>query len=411
LIIDMRDGEKASLEQIRAFLNASQEVKFEGWNRKEVYVWVTGLLRHHHYGRLGRADRGVVKQYLEKMTGLGRAQMTRLVGRYLETGEVSEASYQRRSFPRIYTPGDIGLLAGVDEAHDVLSGPATKKILEREFKEYGHSEYERLAEISASHIYNLRRSNQYRKRYMAYHATRPAKVGFGERRRPEPNGRPGYLRIDTVHQGDKDKKKGVYHINAVDEVTQWEVVAAAPHISEYWLLPVLELMLDEFPFQVLGMHSDNGGEFINEPVSRLLGKLLIEQTKSRPRRSNDNGMIESKNGAIVRKHIGHGYIAAEHADLFMLFYRDFFNPYLNYHRPCGQPVLVTDSKGKERRTYKTYATPWEIFRDSPNAASFLRAGLTMEQLQRQAMRESDTECARRMQAEKAKLFESIARRA
>jgi hypothetical protein len=410
LIIDMRDGEKPSLDQIRAFLEASQEVSFEGSNRKEIYLWVTGLLRHHHYDKLGRWERGVVKQYVEKMTGLCRAQTTRLIGQYLKTGEVSEAQYRRRQFPRTYTPGDIALLAAVDEAHEVLSGPATKKILEREFSIYGHTEYERLAGISISHIYNLRRSKQYRTNYMAYQATRPVKVSIGERRRPEPLGRPGYLRIDTVHQGDKGKTKGVYHINAVDEVTQWEVVAAAPYISDHWLLPVLKLMMEQFPFAILGMHSDNGSEYINEPVSKMLRSLLIEQTKSRPRRSNDNGLVESKNGAIIRKHIGYGHIEAKHADLLLSFYRDFLNPYLNYHRPCGQPLSATNNKGKQIRTYKHFITPWDIFRNLPGAADFLRDGLTMEQLQRQAMRESDTECARRMQAAKIQLFETISRR-
>ena len=107
-------------------------------------------------------------------------------------------------------------------------------------------------------------------------------------------GRPGYLRIDTVHQGDQDGVKGVYHINAVDEVTQWQVVGAVAQISEAYLLPVLEAMLAQFPFRIRGFHSDNGSEFINHMVAKLLNKLLIEQTKSRPRHSNDNGLAEAR---------------------------------------------------------------------------------------------------------------------
>jgi len=116
---------------------------------------------------------------------------------------------------------------------------------------------------------------------------KPTPISIAERRRPDPQGQPGYLRVDTVHQGDQKGSKGVYHINAVDEITQWQVVAATPRISEAWLEPVLTAMLDQFPFRILGFHSDNGSEFINAPVARLLNKLLIEQTKSRPRRSND----------------------------------------------------------------------------------------------------------------------------
>ena len=104
-------------------------------------------------------------------------------------------------------------------------------------------------------------------------------MSIGERRRPEPNGKPGYLRVDTMHQGDLEVAKGVCHINAVDEVTQWQVVGATAQISEAYLLPVLEAMLEQFRFEIRGFHSDNGSDFINHTVAELLNKLLIEQTK------------------------------------------------------------------------------------------------------------------------------------
>ncbi len=138
-------------------------------------------------------------------------------------------------------------------------------------------------------------------------------------------GRPGYLRVDTVHQGDLDGVKGVYHINAVDEVTQWQMIGATEKISEAWLKPVLEAILEQFPFQIRGFHSDNGSEFINHTVAAMLNKLLIEQTKSRPRHSNDNGLVESKNGAVIRKHMGFDHIASAHAEAIPdSFYKDYF---------------------------------------------------------------------------------------
>ncbi len=109
----------------------------------------------------------------------------------------------------------------------------------------------------------------YRETRICYQKTKPTKVSIGERRRPTPQGRPGYLRIDTVHQGDRDGVKGVYHINAVDEVTQWQIVGATAQISEAWLMPLLEAMLDQFLFRILGFHSDNGSEFINHKVKDL----------------------------------------------------------------------------------------------------------------------------------------------
>jgi hypothetical protein len=97
-------------------------------------------------------------------------------------------------------------------------------------------QYQRLAEISVAQLYRLRGSREYRERRIKYQVTRPTPVSIGERRKPEPQGRPGYLRVDTVHQGDQDGVKGVYHINAVDEVTQWEVVGVVEHISEAFLI-------------------------------------------------------------------------------------------------------------------------------------------------------------------------------
>ena len=104
-------------------------------------------------------------------------------------------------------------------------------------------------------------------------------IAIGERRKPRPQGRPGYLRIDTVHQGDQDGNKGVYHINAVDCVTQWQVVATVQNISEAYLLPVIAQMLEQFPFKVLGFHADNGSEYVNHRVAKLLDKLRVEFTR------------------------------------------------------------------------------------------------------------------------------------
>jgi hypothetical protein len=212
------------------------------------------------------------------------------------------------------------------------------------------------------------------------------------------------VRVDTVHQGDLEGAKGVYHINAVDEVTQWQVVGATAQISEAWLLPVLEAMLRQFPFRILGFHCDNGSEFINHTVARLLNKLLVEQTKSRPRHSNDNGLVEAKNGAVIRKHMGYGHIASVHGEAIQAFYEQQFNPYLNFHRPCGVPELRTSSNGKQRRVYRWYATPWEILRQVPDVARQLRPDLTVAELERITGAQSDTGAARNMQEAKRKLF-------
>ncbi len=406
----MDDSGRMSLEGIRAFLAASEAVQFTGQKREEIYGWVERTLREQEYPQLGRAEKGLVRQYVGKMTGLSRAQVGRLIGSYCRKGEVKAQRYQRHRFAARYTAADIELLAYVDRMHATLSGPATKRILEREYSAYGQAVFQRLAGISVAQIYRFRKTAAYRKRNSSYQPTRPTPVSIGERRRPDPHGRPGYLRVDTVHQGDQQGQKGLYHINAVDEVTQWQVVGAAPQISEAFLIPVLEAMLEQFPFRIRGFHSDNGSEFINHTVARLLNKLLIEQTKSRPRHSNDNGLVEAKNGAVIRKHIGWGHIASQHADAVDRFHCQFLNPYLNFHRPCGIAEIVRTAKGKLKRVYRRWATPWEILRELPDCASFLRPGLSGAMLDERAAAQSDTDAARDLQEAKRQLWAKIRRR-
>jgi len=401
-------GDRLSLEQIRAFLEASSELHFEAANKRELYEWVQRILVEQQYAALQREGKGLIRRYVAKMTGLSRAQVTRLIGQHRDCGRLEARSYQRRGFAARYTEVDAALLAAVDEAHQRLSGPATQQLLQRAFHDFGDARFRQLAQISVAQLYRMRNSHAYRQRRTVFEKTRTTQISIGERRRPEPQGRAGYVRVDTVHQGDDvDGRKGVYHINAVDEVTQWQVVGAVPQISEAWLLPMLHAMLEQFPFRIHGFHSDNGSEFINHRVAGMLKKLLIEQSKSRPRHSSDNGLVEAKNGAVIRKHMGYGHIAAENAAAVEQFYRQHLNPYLNFHRPCAVPEIVTSPQGKRKRVYRWYATPWQILRQLPDLARLLKPGRTVAQLDQLAQAQTDSEAAWQMQEAKRELFSNL----
>lgn len=304
--------------------------------------------------------------------------------------------YHRHCFPEKYTLAEVALLAKTDELHGWLSGPATKKILEREYEVYGHAQYENISRISVAQIYNLRHSKRYRgKRYTH---TKPVVSRIGERTKPEPQGYPWQIRVDTVHQGDHEHQKGVYHINAVDEVTQWEIVASVSRITEYDLEPLLESMLNQFPFRIKGFHSDNGGEYVNHTVANLLNKLLIRFTRSRPRSPNDNGLVESKNGSVIRKNLGYTHIPRGCASLLNVYHRENLNPYINYHRPCFFPVAVVDHKGKVKNTYpyEKIKTPYEKLKSLPQVETYLRTGINLKTLDAIANQMSDNQCAERM---------------
>ena len=213
-----------------------------------------------------------------------------------------------------------------------------------------------------------------------------------------------------MHQGDQDGLKGLYHINAVDCVTQYEALATCERISEAFLIPVLEALLTSFPFPILGFHVDNGSEYINHHVAELLNKLLIEEfTKSRSRHSNDNALVESKNAAIVRKHLGYSHIPQRFASLVNAFCRDQLNPYINFHRPCLFAETITDPKGRQRKRYpyKLMMTPYEKLKSLPNAEQLLKNGITFEQLDAQALAMSDNDAAQRLNTARATLFKTI----
>ncbi len=405
----MRNAEALAAEALGAFLEASQGIEFAGQSQQEIYGWVKATLVQQEYFGKDKKRRGVIRAYLQKMTGRSLPQITRLIRQYRQTGELKPRTGRRHRFGRKYTEADIVLLAEVDRMHERLSGPATRHVLKREYQEYGLQEFARLAGISVAHLYNLRRTVAYRQRMSAFEPTRPTTIAIGERRRPEPRGQPGYLRVDSVHQGDWEGAKGVYHINAVDEVTQWQVVGCAEGISERFLIPVLEAMLHQFPFRIQGFHSDNGSEYVNYQVAKLLNKLLIEFTRSRPNRSQDNGLVEGKNGAVIRKHIGYGHIPGKEAERVQKFYTAHFNPYLNFHRPCGFARVVEGARGKQRKVYRRedYATPYEKLKSLAGAETFLKPGISFQQLDRRARQMSDTEAARKMRQAKAALLRAV----
>jgi len=407
----MNDEQLRTLEQVKQFLEGSEALEFRGLTAEEKYCWIKEVLIRFNYHRLKRDEKGVIRQYMQKVTGYSRSQVTRIITEYKRKGQVRQVQYRRHRFPSKYSPAEVRLLAKTDELHGWLSGPATKKIMEREYHVYGHTEFENISRISVAHLYNLRRSNVYRGITKRYTRTKPVVSRIGERGKPEAKGMPGYIRIDTVHQGDMNGSKGVYHINAVDEITQWEIVASVEKISEAYLVPLLESILVQFPFVIRGFHSDNGSEFVNHTVARLLNKMLIRFTKSRPRHCNDNGLVESKNGSVVRKQLGYAYIPQSCAELINGFNRDFFNPYINFHRPCFFPVSVVDIKGKIKRTYpyQEVMTPYGKLKSLTQAEDYFRTNVTFEGLETIAIQMSDNQFAERMVNARSNLFHQISR--
>ena len=186
MTIRMENLERLTLAEMKQFVENHRHLGGEVIPAGVAYPLIERVLKRQQYRRLKKGQRGVVLRFLAKVSGRSRAQMTRLVRRWMEHRRVEVKVAQRARFPRRYTAADVALLAKVDAAHEDLSGPAVRCIVEREFRVYDQSEYERLAGISVSHIYNLRRSKGYRKIRVRVEHTQGRQVSIAERRKPDP---------------------------------------------------------------------------------------------------------------------------------------------------------------------------------------------------------------------------------
>jgi len=409
----MRLEDLSSVSELREFLDGNRKVAFCALESKdERYRWMEGELVRFRYLTLNKIDKGVVIRYLMKVGGYSRQQVTRLIARYRETGRIRREQKTVAGFRTKYTERDVELLVEMDRRHDTPCGQRIKKLCDRACYVFGEVEYRNLASISVAHLYNLRKSAAYRRRRNHFTKTRPKPSSIGERRKPVPNGKPGYIRIDTVHQGDWDKSKGIYHIDAVDEVTQYQVVCTVEKISERYLIPALEELLAAFPFEIINFHSDNGSEYVNRRVAGLLDKLRVEFTKSRARQTNDNALVEGKNAAVIRKQFGHGHISQRWAEPINEFNREHLNPYNNYHRPCFFPETYLDEKGRRRKRYdyEEMKTPYEKFKSLPESQTCLKPGIVFEELDDASRAKSDNQAADELQAARQRLFDAIGAR-
>ena len=410
MTINMDDQSVVTLDQLKEFLKLNHEgLKFQAISKKEKYHWMENTLNKFGYFSLAKKNKSIVKSYIKKMTGLSKSQIKKLVARKKKSGRIVSKQTKRNSFAKKYDASDIALLIKTDNFHGRLSGQATKTILGREYGIFKKIEYKNISEISVSHIYNLRGTRFYFSQSVTVGKTQATKSAIGERRKPDPRGMPGFIRVDTCHQGNKGDSRGIYHINLLDEVTQWELIGAVSAINAEQLEPLLAILLDQFPFVVINFHSDNGSEYINKMIAALLNKLLISQTKSRARHCNDNAPVECKNYCIIRKNLTYFHIAKKFANDVNNFYQENFNEYLNYHRPCGYAETITKANGKEIKIYrqKGYKIPYEKLKSLPDAAQYLKPGITFKMLDEIAYRQSDNEAAEKMQNAKDILFQKI----
>lgn len=402
--VTMDDSRLTNINQLRDVLKGSQglDLSLRDGSIEDKYQFIDRTVKRFCYSKLRKREKRVVRAYLAKFTGYKHSQLNRLIKR-ARLGTLKRKQYHRANPHHIYTGQDIKLLEETDRLHRKLNGLATKEILRREVEVFGQKQYQHIARVSRSHLYNLRESPGYKNSWVNH--TKPSVVPIGVTTKPDNQGLPGSIRVDTVHQRD------LYHVNAVDEITQWEVVVCVPTIAEQFMLPAIIQIIDQCPFAIFNFHSDRGCENINYKVAALLNRLLIRQTKSRSRHPNDNALVETKNGSVVRKQMGWEHLDQGASDLINHFYQNWFNPYLNFHRPClFSTATVKTKKGRQRKVYSQATTPYEKLKETINShpkKHILKPGLSLKQLDCFAYCQSDNEFATILRKQETKLFNKI----
>ena len=408
--IIMNDAHIVSMHQLEESVAVETTPSFSFESHQQAYDWMSEVLDRFRYQTKDRTkkEKMLIRAYVKRYTAYSRSQITRLIAEKKKTSTLTYGKGKKRhTFKKVYTREDALLLAEADNLYRRMSGDAMRQVFKDEYKVYDNKTYARLAQISHGQFYRLRGTHAYKEKSLVVGRTISVNRAIGLRKKPEPNGKPGYLRADTVQQGDLGGVKGVYHINLVDEVTQWEILICVESIREEAMAYVLNEALRCFPFVIHGFHSDNGGENINSGVAHVLQQQFIEQTKSRSGRCNDNALIESKNGSVVRKHMGHWHIPKYEARTINCFYRDCFNEFVNYHRMCAYPTTLVADNGKKRKVYEETMTPCQKLLALPNVGQYLKPGVTVADLQARSVRMSHLEYAKLMDQNKQKLFAAI----
>ena len=348
MIVTLHTDHLTSLEQIERFLDGTDEIVFHAPDGAARRAWIAGCCASSAMRRRHRRERGLLLRFLIKVTGYSASAdeaPDRPVPRRAPPARPPRAAGQALRLP--LRPGRSAGAGRTRCLHGQLSGPATRKLAERACHLFGDARYAAPGRRSRWRTCTTCAAPRATSAPAAPCRQDPAdQHAIGERRAPQPDGRPGFIRIDSVHQGDLDGIKGVYHINAVD--CAHPVPAGRHRRAHQRALPAARPRGPAgaaSPSRSCGFHADNGSEYINHRVAELLDKLNIEFTKSRPRHSNDNALAETKNGAVVRKHFGYAHIPSRFAAQVNAFYPDVLNPYVNFHRPCFFPRTTIDAKG------------------------------------------------------------------
>lgn len=172
--------------------------------------------------------------------------------------------------------------------------------------------------------------------------------------------KPGFVEIDLVsHDGGNVRGDYIQTLDVTDVFTGWTETRAIKNKAQIWTFKALETIIQEIPFEILGIDSDNGGEFINHHLVKFCGENKITFTRSRPYKKNDNCFVEQKNYSVVRRAVGYlRYDTEKELELLNQLYAS-LRLYTNFFQPVMKLIEKQRIGSKVKKKYDKAKTPYE----------------------------------------------------
>jgi hypothetical protein len=178
--------------------------------------------------------------------------------------------------------------------------------------------------------------------------------------------RPGFVEIDLVgHEGGNPRGDFIQTLNVTDVCTGWTEMQAVKNKAQIWVFEALKNIREKLPFDLLGIDSDNGGEFINDHLVRFCHEEQINFTRSRSYRKNDNCFIEQKNYTIVRRYVGYARYDTDLAQKLLNELYGYLRLYVNFFQPVMKLIQKTRIGSRVRKKYDKPQTPYQRGLTSP----------------------------------------------
>jgi len=349
------------------------------------------------YRRAGKKEKGRLLGGFVEATGYTRVYAARLLRNFgarreLAPGIVVEASRRgrsRRPRSRQYGPEVLKPLKTIWKVEDYACGKRLAAVLPEvlgrllAFKELRVSKKvaQKLLRISAATIDRMLKPERKKMTLTHRGGTKPGtllKNQIPVRTFADWNeAQPGFLEVDLVgHGGGSGYGEFCQTLNVTDVATAWTEQRAVPTKAQRYVFDALQALRQSLPFELRGLDSDNGGEFINHHLYEYCAQEGITYTRSRSNRKNDTCFVEQKNWSIVRRFAGYGRYESPEALACLNELYAVLRDYVNFFQPSMKLVEKTRNGARVTRRYDTPTTPYRRVLASPDVAPAVKGQLT-----------------------------------